>query len=99
MISNQTNPKQPTPDLGWLDKITIELTNNSAECLYAILVDYVEKSTSELKYRRILNKDGTRKKSRKYIGDYDQYLLDTNLVAVTLYQYLEPKLDTFKDEL
>lgn len=80
-----------------MSKITIELENNSAECLWAILVDYVDRSANELKARRVLNKDGSRKKSRKYLSDYDQSVIDNRLVATTLYKYIEPQLDSFKE--
>lgn len=80
-----------------MGKITLELTNNVAGVLYEILVSEVEDSVSVLKSRRILNKDGTRKQSRKYIGAYDQYHLDRLDVAESLYKTLEPQLETFKN--
>lgn len=81
-----------------MSKITLELTNNVAEVLYGILVSVLDDAVAELKVRRILNKDGTRKKSRKYFGEYDQHLLDRLQVAEALYKSLEPQLETFKEQ-
>lgn len=80
-----------------MSNITLELTNNVAGVLYGILVSEVEGTVAELKSRRILNRDGTRKKSRKHYGEYDQYLLDKLQVAESLYKGIEPQLEALEE--